>query len=450
MPDEVEDIYAIEFEYQNLLDRINAEYPEYFSFRHTLEVPGISDFRASLDFEDLNVILFSQTATGLYALIIDTDDERLVRLDAGAFKYILDDYFQALASPSLRDYSGPGSRMFELVFEPIEDFLSGDRLIVIPDKDLFSVNFEALIRSEDRGHPHFLVEDYTLSYLMSATTHIQFQNIQRDANKSLIAVSPGFSRESMEEYLRNVPDSIWIDEAYLSQLPQPFAVDLAGEVNRLFSGSLLTGLDAGRYNVLNSIDQYGIIHFGTHAEINNQSPLLSRFILSKDPEKSHIPNDGYVHVYDLYNTELNAELAVLMACETGEGKRSGSEGIVSLAHSFAYAGCPGVVMAMWKIDEKTSSDLIRQFYLGLKNELPKNEALRNAKLSHLDNSSLELHAPFYWAGLILVGDTDPLSLPVMAGIDYLSLWWFASVPLFILLIIFYLKKYPKTRVVVES
>jgi CHAT domain-containing protein/tetratricopeptide (TPR) repeat protein len=387
MPEGVDDIYQVDLKYSNLLDKIRAEYPSYFSFRHAVSVPGIMEFRESLDSENVNAISFSQTSSGLYAVIILPEGEHLIKLDADTFALILDQYNKALASPSFRNYTELGQRFFDLVFKPLEGYLNRDKLVIIPDKDIFSVNFEALVRSTDHGQPHFLIRDYTISYLMSATTQVQFRQLERDAPKGLIAVSPGFSNELKEEYLQFVPDSIWIDKEYLRQLPQPFAVESSREINNLFSGTLLTGSSATRENILGLVDQYGIIHFGTHAEINNLSPLLSRFILSRDPGKAHIPDDGYLHVYDIYNTELNAELAVLMACETGEGKRSGSEGIVSLAHSFAYAGCPGIVMAMWKIDEKTSSDLIRNFYLELKEGRPKNEALREAKLAHLDNSS---------------------------------------------------------------
>ncbi|MCB0785373.1 MAG: CHAT domain-containing protein, partial [Flavobacteriales bacterium] len=84
------------------------------------------------------------------------------------------------------------------------------------------------------------------------------------------------------------------------------------------------------------------------------------------------------------------------------------EGVRSLAHSFAYAGCPSLVMALWQVDEKSTAEILDRFYDGLADGLPKHEALRRAKLDFLDRAAGELALPYYWGGLVLVGDVTPV------------------------------------------
>ncbi|WP_353197471.1 CHAT domain-containing protein, partial [Parapedobacter defluvii] len=71
-------------------------------------------------------------------------------------------------------------------------------------------------------------------------------------------------------------------------------------------------------------------------------------------------------------------------------------------------GCPSVVMSLWKIDEQSSTDIITVFYENLKNGESKSTALRNAKLKLMHQHAGRLSHPYYWAGLALIGDAEPL------------------------------------------
>lgn len=116
---------------------------------------------------------------------------------------------------------------------------------------------------------------------------------------------------------------------------------------------------------------------------------------------------------------------MLTACETGIGREDAGEGVRSLAYSFAYAGCPSMVMSHWKIDERTSSEIIAAFYEQLAAGAAKNAALRAAKLAYLDAADAEMAMPYYWAGLVLVGDVEPVTLaPAKSrGGWWRRVWW---------------------------
>lgn len=150
----------------------------------------------------------------------------------------------------------------------------------------------------------------------------------------------------------------------------------------------------------------GILHLATHAVIDDQNPSNSQFVFAADGDSAE---DGFLHASELYNMQLNAELAVLSACNTGMGKLSKGEGIMSLARGFMYAGVPSVVVSLWPIDDQSTAALAGNFYRGLRDGLDKDEALRQAKLAHLNNADEIKAAPLYWAGFISIGNPNRIT-----------------------------------------
>ncbi|HRQ85443.1 MAG TPA: CHAT domain-containing protein, partial [Flavobacteriales bacterium] len=113
-----------------------------------------------------------------------------------------------------------------------------------------------------------------------------------------------------------------------------------------------------------------------------------------------------------------AQLAVITACESGSGKVDPGEGVRSLGSGFAYAGCPNLVASLWSIDEKVSAQIMDSFFKHLEQGMPKNEALRQAKLEFLSTAQDELALPYYWAGLVLTGNVSPVETP-----GQWPMWW---------------------------
>jgi len=120
-------------------------------------------------------------------------------------------------------------------------------------------------------------------------------------------------------------------------------------------------------------------------------------------------DDYKLYASDLYDMKLNTDLAVLSACDTGVGELQKGEGIMSLSRAFTYAGCPSLVMSLWSIPEKSSSELLRTFFEKLKKNVPKNIALQKAKLDYLETANHNVSHPNNWAGLVLTGNTEALN-----------------------------------------
>jgi CHAT domain-containing protein len=96
---------------------------------------------------------------------------------------------------------------------------------------------------------------------------------------------------------------------------------------------------------------------------------------------------------------LNADLVVLSACRTGQGKMHNNEGFSSLARVFQYAGTRGVVCSLWAVDDSATSLLMQEMYTQLQKGKSAAEALALAKRRLIADD----YPPYYWAPFVLHG-----------------------------------------------
>jgi CHAT domain-containing protein len=161
-------------------------------------------------------------------------------------------------------------------------------------------------------------------------------------------------------------------------------------------------LDASEDNlVARDITKYRIIHVATHGLLNAERPQFTGVVLSLVGNKSH---DGFLRTDEVFNLHLGSPLVVLSACETGLGKEKRGEGVMGLTRAFMYAGAPTVGVSLWSVADKSTADLMTDFYRRLlaSGDVSSSAALREAQLSLI--AGKKYSAPFYWAPFVLVGD----------------------------------------------
>jgi CHAT domain-containing protein len=107
---------------------------------------------------------------------------------------------------------------------------------------------------------------------------------------------------------------------------------------------------------------------------------------------------------EIRELNLNAELVVLSACDTGEGRLDGEEGVANLARAFLAAGARSVIASQWAADDTSTLALVRAFYRQLASGSDRATALHDAKLELLRRFGANA-VPYYWAGFVLVGDS---------------------------------------------
>jgi CHAT domain-containing protein len=150
-----------------------------------------------------------------------------------------------------------------------------------------------------------------------------------------------------------------------------------------------------------------IIHLAMHGLLNPQSELLSSLAFT---ETNNPKSDNFLHAYEISQMELNADLVVLSACETGYGKFQEGNGLTSLARSFMYAGVPALVVSLWQVNDAATANIMTTFYDELSKGKDKARALQIAKLDYLENAKgLGAH-PAFWSPFVLLGNEDSIVL----------------------------------------
>jgi CHAT domain-containing protein len=110
--------------------------------------------------------------------------------------------------------------------------------------------------------------------------------------------------------------------------------------------------------------------------------------------------DGILTAYEISQTNLsNTELVVLSACETGLGDIQGNEGVYGLQRAFKIAGVKYLIMSLWQVPDKATSDFMTQFYM---NWLEKKMTIPDAFRLTQKEMCQRFVDPYSWAGFVLI------------------------------------------------
>ncbi|GAB3420591.1 CHAT domain-containing protein [Niabella aquatica] len=396
--------------YRSFQDSLKKTGNPYFNKRYAVAAFSLKEIRKELLEDDATLIEYALTERYLYSFVVTKNSFYAKRANIGSISTVKAlQNPQALSATAFRDSA---YKLYTDLIKPVEAYFTSGRLIIVPDADLYYLNFEALV-TETGNHDftslRYLIHQYTISYLLSANVAVQLKQFDRKdktTDKALL-FAPVFT-DAMKRLYQKRANAIQGDSAYLYLFRQPFALQAARNIYSLMSADMFIEQQAQESIFRQNSSRYKILHLGTHAHVNDIDPLQSQLFFAKPLQATTPDNDGNLYAYEIYSMQLRAELAVLTACETGTGAVHSGEGVMSLAYSFMFAGCPSVVMSLWKIDEKTNADIITRFYKYLKKGNTKSEALRKAKLDFLKSNSVELANPFYWAGLCIIGDDHPV------------------------------------------
>ena len=297
--------------------------------------------------------------------------------------------------------------LYKLLVAPIRGSLR-ERLMVIPDGELAYIPFAALIENEPTASQQlnmasypYLVRYYAFGYSFSAALLLQMEGKKHPWQPSpeFCAIAPDFENEAWSQYQMNEKGS---DNFQLH-----FNMVEADTIHQILGGRLLTGNTAVRTRLLENI-YARILHFSTHAfayEINSDRSYLA-LTDSNNPQRI-----DPLYLWEIPYLPLAADMVFLSACETGIGRLTKTEGIVSLARSFAYAGAKNVFATLWSVkDHQEGAGLIFDFYENmLTQHLPKDQAMQSAQVKYLESHlSSALAHPHYWAAFIGIGDRSAL------------------------------------------
>ena len=270
-------------------------------------------------------------------------------------------------------------------------------LIIIPDGALSYLPFEALLtrlpKKITRFKSHaYLLRQYAIQYNYSGSLawELDHKSHSHLFKPSLLSMAPNFQG----------------DTRGLSPLYNTFAE--ARKLGKLWDAKVLLGRAASLEAFQKQAPNYQILHMATHGIYVREAANLSALAFV---ERKDTLNNEYLFTQDLYAMRLPAEMVVLSACETGIGDYHQGEGIISLAHGFIHAGAKSVVTTLWSVDDVKTAELVVGFFQNLKKGQNRPLALQQAKLDLLHNHPNDEVHPYYWAGLIGFGTSEPLYDP---------------------------------------
>lgn len=424
-------IFQLRTEYDQFLEKLAQQHPDYYRLKYRNQMIAIPEIQETLikDGEVLIQFLISNTADlgppALFVMSITSDDVLFSKIPLdSAFSTLVKEYRTSLLSPasSSTHREEMGKQLYELLLKkPLETFGEKNRtLIIIPDGILNYLPFETLPLSETSPDYAFLLQRYTVRYAYSATL-LQEQQQLSASSQPASHVFGGFAANYSTF---DIPEKKQLAESQLTALVRdglldlPYAKREVESIAELMDGHSFLGQEASEGRFKEKAADYQILHLSLHTLLNDREPLQSDLVFTPTQDSLE---DGFLSAAELYNLDLNAELAVLSACNTGFGKFQRGEGVMSLSRAMAYVGVPATVMSLWKVPDRATSQIMIAFYQYLKEGMAKDEALRQAKLEYL-NSVVEpdQKQAYYWAGFVAAGDMRPIDLPDRSWWIYLS------------------------------
>ncbi|HSN87110.1 MAG TPA: CHAT domain-containing protein, partial [Thermoanaerobaculia bacterium] len=326
-------------------------------------------------------------------------------------------------------YAEAASRLYEILIRPAEPLL-GDRpnLIISPDGPLLQLSFEALLTTPSAGSGGgygglpYLILDRSVSYVPSASILAELRE-PRPASAETAKLFLGFGAPDYGAAGRApgtgpaAPEGslaqTFRDSGLLNPQPLPASREEVSRIAGLYPPDrvrLYLDGQASEANVKANpfLKEARRIHFAVHGFVNEKEPELSGLLLSLNGDPWE---NGLLQTYEIFNLELNADLVVLSACDTGLGKNVSGEGLIGVTRALFYAGAASVVVSLWQVADTSTSDLMVRFYRHLNEAGDRAEALRLSKLELIREGRFD--HPYYWAPFILIG--QPRS-PVTPGV----------------------------------
>lgn len=276
-----------------------------------------------------------------------------------------------------------------LLLDPVARLLPGKRLLIVGDGILQTLPFAAL---PEPGTSEPLVARHEIVSLPSVSVlGVLRQEIAKrpQAPKTLwVLANPDFGQ----------------DRAFN---PLPYTRDEAAAILDLVPAAdrfEVEGRAASREAVLDaSLRDFRYLHFATHHTFTASDPGGGRLVLAQvGPDGREEPN-GFLHLADIYQLKLRADLVVLSACQSALGRDVRGEGMMGMTRGFFYAGAERVLVSLWNVKDRPTVELMRRFYQGmLKEGLSPAAALRKAQ--NEVRQQKDLRSPYYWAGFTLQGE----------------------------------------------
>lgn len=405
-------LFSLQREYQNLIRHFEDAYPDYYASKYGFDQGvGAERFRHRLPPETAIVEFFvGEEQVFIFILSSQGLDYHRMAKPAG-FEQLASSFREQLQQPenALVEWGQNSHQLYQWL---LEDALAKpavnrhiSHLVIIPDGVLMQLPFDVLSTNSEASSSAYLLRKYAISYAYS--NRLLFGERKGRTTSGTFA---GFGLE-YDDYTLNDLSATLDRQATARSLDRAlgklqYSDDEVVEIAALLTGDQWINSGACRDTFLQNADQYAILHLAMHGLLNEEYPMNSALVFARQNDST----EYFLRASDLYNMKLNADMTVLSACNTGAGALQKGEGVRSLARAFSYAGCPSLVASLWNASDKSTKDILIDFYKNLTAGMTKHEAMRQAKLAYLDTAPPAYQVPYYWSHLSVIGDSSELAV----------------------------------------
>ena len=278
--------------------------------------------------------------------------------------------------------------LHQILIAPNESLLDATKtLYIVPDKELHFFPFSSLINPENEK---YLIEKYTIG--ISPSLNVLVLNLRNSKERA----------KNFDENLLVVGNPLFSKVKYPTLDSLPSASREATKISELYqSKKVLLDEKATKSNIVEMMKESEIIHFASHAVMNENSPMLSGLILAD----VGLDNQDMLKAYEIYQNRLpKTKLVILSACQTGIEIAFRGEGAISLARPFIANGVPLVIASLWKAESEPTAELMINFHRFRKvNKFSALKSLQQAQIALIKGNNKFFQKPKSWASFIAIG-----------------------------------------------
>lgn len=321
--------------------------------------------------------------------------------------------------PSAPRIRQAASDLARLVWWPVHPYLTGERIVIVPDDALHTIPFAVLPWTSESASG-LVVQHVETSSIPSTLLLTRSTPAQSDFPGRPRVVLLGDPVFRVNLWLRNCAGSA---ASKLSPGELPPSLSSAFEWTRL-----LPSLPGTRAEVVSIAKVLGgwrrphdvqtllrcgatpdalreaapgamVIHVATHGLVDARRPRLSALALTPG-----FAGDPAFRLFDILQLHLHARMVVLSACDTSQGRLLPGEGVLGLAQAFLQAGSQSVIASYWRVEDAKVEPFMESFYRHLiTDRLPLATALRRTQLEQASEQD-----SYDWAAFSLYGRPDSM------------------------------------------
>ncbi|AUC83208.1 CHAT domain-containing protein [Lacinutrix sp. Bg11-31] len=399
-----EKLSSINIELKKLKTKIETSYP--ITPESSL---NISKLNSKLQTDQATLVNYFYGKNAIYQIIVSDKTTAFNKISLNETNtQTIKNFIKYFDSPSainnnISKFTKDAHLLYNLL--KLDEVKDKKNLIIIPDGFLNFIPFDALLTTKTESKTFenmpFFVKSHVAVFNSNVSLYLKDTSTKKE--QRILGVFPVFKGTSQE---------------------LAYSIVEAENLEKEIETTLLMNTDATKSRFLSEAKNYSILHLSTHGTSGDFfKPAQIAFI------------DEPISTNELYSIDLNPELVVLSACETGVGEIKRGEGALSIARGFQYAGAKKVLYSLWQISDLSTSQIMTLFYKRLDDSKSISYANQQSKLDYLNNGDIKnlKKSPYYWSAFTLYGSFDKIKESNNLGL-------FIGVSLVIILLLLWLFK----------